>query len=698
MKITFDSQGILIDGRRSFLVSGEFHYFRVPPEDWRRRMALFREAGGNCLATYVPWIVHEPSEGRIVFGDQPKRDLARFLAIAGEERLPVILRPGPYQYSELVCDGLPRWLVRDYPRLRAKKPDGTDLREGSVSYMHPLFLEKARRYFSAFADVVRPFLASDGGPVAMVQLDNELTGIHVWFGGMDYNPDTFGFGTDDGRYAAFLRGKYGDIDGVNAAYGTGWRSFAEARPLAGAQFPHQARSDRDYRLCYLKQAGEYLRTLKDWLREDGIQEPVCHNSGNPAMNFCFKEAAADLGPDFLLGSDHYYTLNQMWGQENPTPSYFFRTQLSCDTMRAIGGPPVVFEMPAGSPSDMPPILANDLLACYKTNLALGVNGVNYYVFTGGPNFADTGADGDLYDYNALVRADGTPNETYGAAVAFGRLLKSRPDLLVARRVASVQLGIEFDACRGACGTPPEDGLPNATQSLEFMERGLLYSLSCSKFASEYVDLERPLDGTRPLVISALGTMSAKAQRNVADFVLGGGRLLLAPCVPRHDHEIAPCSILADALGLPTVELGGESGRVFAYGGLRLFQMKALGAIRMAPGVEPLVTDVDTGRIVGCRMKAGKGEVILLSYSWNSVRFTQSEMLEGMLATLGAKPAVASSNRNVFTTLFEGPDGRQTVFALNLHASPQATHLVVYRDGHPAAEHDVRLAAMDVQVL
>ena len=698
MKLTFDSQSLLIDGCRTFLVSGEFHYFRVPQEDWRRRMELFKEAGGNCLATYVPWLIHEPEEGRIVFGDEPKRDFARFLETAREAGLAVIARPGPYQYSELVHHGLPGWLVKNYPALRAKKADGSDFTEGSVSYMHPLFLEKARRYYRAFAEVVRPHLASNGGPVAMVQLDNELAGIHVWFGGLDYNPETFGFGTEEGRYPSFLREKYGDVAALNRAYGTAWRSFAEARPLTEGASVEMARSARDHRLCYLRQIGEYMLTLRNWLREDGIPEPICHNAASPAMNTYFREAVDDLGADFLLGSDHYYALNPMWGKENPTPEYFFHAQFSCDTLRSMGQPPVVLEMPGGSPSDMPPILRNDLLACYMTNLAVGMRGVNYYVFTGGPNFPETGTTCDIYDYNALVHADGSLNETYHAAADFGRFLKTRPDLLEARRVASVQVGIEFDAYRGACSNPPAPELPSAAKSWEFAERGLQYSLSCSKFSSEYVDLERPLDRSRPLLVPAMGMMSQAAQRNVADFVLGGGRLLLTPCVPRHDLDLNTCTILSDALGLPALSVGGDFGRVFEYGKLRLFQMTPFASIENTAGAAPLVTDPETGRTVGCRIKAGEGEVILLAFTWNATLFTQSEMLEGMLASLGAKPAVASSNRTVFTTLFEGPDGRQTVFALNLHASPQSTRLVVYRDGVPAATHDIRLDAMQVQVL
>src|SRR4029450_11514057 len=99
--ITFDRHGYRIDGQPVYLYSGEFHYFSVPRADWRRRMQLFKQAGGNCIATYVPWLIHEPQEGEIPSGDQPYRDLEGFLQTAQEVGLYVIARPGPYQYSEL---------------------------------------------------------------------------------------------------------------------------------------------------------------------------------------------------------------------------------------------------------------------------------------------------------------------------------------------------------------------------------------------------------------------------------------------------------------------------------------------------------------------------------------------------------------------------------------------------------------------
>ena len=436
MKISFDSRSLLFAGRREFLWSGEMHYFRVPAADWRRRMRLWKEAGGNFVATYVPWIVHEPEEGRIVFGDRPERDLAGFLRTAAEEGLQVLLRPGPYVYSELVRSGLPPWLFRDYPALRWKRPDGTD--EGPngsrISYLHPLFLEKARRWFRAVAEQARPFLAENGGPVAAVQLDNELAGIHFWFGALDANPETFGLGREDGRWPRWLARKYGSVAAANEAYGGAWASFAEIPPAAEFRPDAPAgeeRRRRDFFRCYREQLLDYLATLQGWLREDGVPTPTCHNCGSRDLLPLFEGARDALGPDFLLGYDQYYSLGPAWPVENPTAAVANQTRCNVDWVRALGWPAVGMEIPGGSPADVPPILREDLLAYYMTHLAAGAKGINVYVFTGGPNFEGTGQSSDLYDYNAPVRADGSLNATYGAVADFGRLVAERRDLLEA---------------------------------------------------------------------------------------------------------------------------------------------------------------------------------------------------------------------------------------------------------------------------
>ena len=143
--ILFDNKSFTIDGKRAFLHSADFHYFRVPKNDWKRRLELFKATGGNCIGTYVPWIVHEPTDGNIVFGDRDERDIVSFLELAKKMALPVILRPGPYQYSEMVCSGIPSWLYTDYPQVMARDKNGRIFCNESFSYMHPLFLQRVER-------------------------------------------------------------------------------------------------------------------------------------------------------------------------------------------------------------------------------------------------------------------------------------------------------------------------------------------------------------------------------------------------------------------------------------------------------------------------------------------------------------------------------------------------------------------------
>ena len=705
MKLSFDSQSLLFDGRREFLFSGEMHYFRVPAADWRRRMRLWKEAGGNFIGTYVPWIVHEPEEGRIVFGDCPGRDLAAFLRTAAEEGLQVLLRPGPYPYSELVSCGLPQWLYRDYPALRWKRPDGTD--EGpfgvKISYMHPLFLEKARRWVRAVTEEVRPFLAENGGPVAAVQLDNELAGIHFWSGGPDANPETFGVGREDGRWPRWLARKYGTVAAANEAYGGTWDSFAEILPITEARPDApvgEERRRRDFHRCYREQLIEFLVTLKSWLREDGVATPLTHNCGSRNLLPLFEGGREALGPDFLLGYDQYYTLGPAWPQEHPTNSVALDTHCNVDLVRALGWPAVGMEISGGSLADVPPILREDLLAYYMIHLAAGAKGVNLYILTGGPNFGETGQSSDIYDYNAPIRADGSLNATYQAVADFGRFVAERRDLLEAERVVSVQVGFEWETLRLGDWTPPGcDGLSGA-RAHSFAKKGILSALAATPYPAAWTELcEGALDPGRPLILPAPEMMSERAQRAVVAFLEAGGRLFLAPWAPSLDQDLRPCAILRDFLRLPERHRIETPNSPIVVDGVRVF---GCGTPRLVvdappPGADSPMTNARAGGVCGWWQKAGAGEVCVFGTEFTYSLFQQAEMLERILARMGAEPVARSSNRNILVDTHRHPDGRRTVFLSNLHASPQSTRLTLFQEGLPAVERDFDLAPMQVAV-
>ena len=56
-----------IDGHAFLVICGEIDYFRVPANDWADRLGRLKANGANAVATYIPWLLHEPVEGRFEF-------------------------------------------------------------------------------------------------------------------------------------------------------------------------------------------------------------------------------------------------------------------------------------------------------------------------------------------------------------------------------------------------------------------------------------------------------------------------------------------------------------------------------------------------------------------------------------------------------------------------------------------------------
>ncbi|HOC18856.1 MAG TPA: beta-galactosidase, partial [Vicinamibacterales bacterium] len=148
----------LLDGRPFQIISGELHPARIPAEYWRHRIRMAKAMGCNTVAAYIFWNYHEPAEGRFDFSTG-NRDIARFVRIAQEEGMFVLLRPGPYVCAEWDFGGLPPYLLRD-PELK-------------IRCLNPRYMEAAERYMAALARVVQPLLVTRGGPILMVQLENE---------------------------------------------------------------------------------------------------------------------------------------------------------------------------------------------------------------------------------------------------------------------------------------------------------------------------------------------------------------------------------------------------------------------------------------------------------------------------------------------------------------------------------------------
>jgi beta-galactosidase len=718
-KIGWDKNCYYIDGKPVFLACGEFHYFRVPRKDWRKRLELWKETGGNCVATYIPWILHEPVEGDFRFGDIPERDLEGFLTLCAEMDLFAIVRPGPYVYSEIVHAGLPPWLIENYPDLLLQAIDGRTFPEsGVVSYLHPLFLEKAKKWYDKICPVIAKYCLSRGGPIAFAQVDNELAGIQIWLsGGYDYNREAMGIGREGGRYPCYLENKYRTVEAMNRAYSTDFAFFAAAEPFAGSPAEDgQRRRVKDYEDFYFTAIGEYALTLSGWMDSYGIDCDIVHNSPNPDSNTWVTETAAAFikkGKPFLLGSDHYYTLNQDWAQNNPTPQYGVRMFYSFEILRLMGYPPSVFEMPGGSPSDWPPIQKEDLECCYFLNLAMGMKGFNYYVFTGGPNPLGIGATGEIYDYNCSVSATGEIRPTFEAQKNFGLFLKENSWLAAAERHVDFHIGYVKAYTRSAKWFGSEKKRFSNSAAWEFVRKGLIPCAFGSSLSPALADLESREfleDLSKPLYIASAASMPAGAQKKAAEFLRLGGKIIIGPVFPELDEELNPCTILRDAAG------AGPSGKLIApwplintTGGspvsgvmieTPLYQSPAPQGAETIAVLNPSAAHYGApgGSPVGWYKGYESGGALIYLGAWFSYGLlTQGAMLRSFLFRLaGTKPLVECDNPNIWTSLFRSGD-KSALFVINHYSSRARASVKIEKDRRVCFEkRDLILEPMEVK--
>ncbi|MET9670275.1 glycoside hydrolase family 35 protein [Streptomyces sp. NPDC006475] len=157
-ELSINDDGFLLEGEPFRIISGSLHYFRIHHDQWADRLRKARLMGLNTVDVYVPWNLHQPRRnGPLVLDD--RLDLPRFLELAAAEGLCVLLRPGPYICAEWEAGGLPAWLLTD-PDVRLRTSD-------------PRYEKPVEQYFDQLLPLIRPHLATRGGPVVAVQVENE---------------------------------------------------------------------------------------------------------------------------------------------------------------------------------------------------------------------------------------------------------------------------------------------------------------------------------------------------------------------------------------------------------------------------------------------------------------------------------------------------------------------------------------------
>ncbi len=303
-----------LNGQPFKIISGSIHYFRVVPEYWRDRLEKLRLMGCNTVETYVPWNLHEPQEGTFDFSG--RLNLRMFIQTAQEVGLYVILRPAPYICAEWEFGGLPYWLIKD-PKMKVR-----------LSYSP--YLEKIATYFERLFSEVIDLQITCGGPILMMQVENEYGSYAKDKEYMRYSAElmrkngvTVPFVTSDGPWGdMLLNGAIPDLALPTINCGSNIKeNFERLRVFQGKKQPlmvmefwigwFDAWGDEGHHTTSVADA---TRELTDILQEGSVNIYMFHGG----TNFGFTSGAnyyEKLSPD--VTSYDYDALLTEWGDITP---------------------------------------------------------------------------------------------------------------------------------------------------------------------------------------------------------------------------------------------------------------------------------------------------------------------------------------------------------------------------------------------
>lgn len=366
-KVSIEGAQFIRHGKPYQIRSGSIHFQRVPRAYWRDRLEKAHAMGLNTVTTYVFWNAVEAQRGEFDFSG--RNDVAAFVRMAQQVGLNVILRPGPYACAEWDAGGLPAWLFKQ-PIVKVRTTD-------------PRFLQAVDNYFQHLGKQVAPLMASSGGPIIAVQIENEYGAYghdRAYMRDIQHALTQAGLGsnlmfTSDGP--EFMANDA--LDGVLAVVNFGPGKAQAAFATLAKQRPHQPMMAGEYWAGWYDKVGEphahtdTAQQIKDlqWMMQNGYSFNLYMFEGG--TNFGFTTGANVTDPG--VTPPHYVPLTTSYDYDaaldeagQPTPKFWALRKVIADTTHVTPPP-----MPAAMPMVAVPAFALDESASLWDNLPAPVH-------------------------------------------------------------------------------------------------------------------------------------------------------------------------------------------------------------------------------------------------------------------------------------------------------------------------------------
>ncbi|RWA12077.1 hypothetical protein EKO27_g3031 [Xylaria grammica] len=351
--VKWDEHSLFIRGERLMFYSAEFHPWRLPvPGLWLDIFQKVKALGYNGVSFYVNWALIEGNPGH--FAAEGVFAYESFFDAATEAGIYLFARPGPYINAEVSGGGYPGWLQRNLGTLRTNET---------------AYIEATENYVAHIGKIIASAQITNGGPVVLLQAENEYTNGADWI--------------------KFPDSQY--IDAVNQQY----RKAGVVVPLVNNEASIAGLFTPD------KPGGP------DIYGHDSY--PIGWDCANPENNW----APAKLPTDWR----HLHL------QQSPQTPYAI-PEFQGGAIDSWGGP--------GLDGCAVMTNHEFERIFYKNTFSFGIKIFNIYMTFGGTNWGNLGQPGGYtsYDYGASIKEDRTiTREKYAEAKLMGHFLTSSPAYL-----------------------------------------------------------------------------------------------------------------------------------------------------------------------------------------------------------------------------------------------------------------------------